>query len=299
MTSLAAVNEFVLRFANVNGTGSASANAMVAKSFYRSGLPIGPKNMFPSNIQGLPTWYEVRVSERGFTGRRGGVDLMVAMNPQTFAKDTKEVLSGGYLIYDSSRFLAPEKRRTDITYLELPITEIARDEFPNPKTRGLLKNMIYVGALAALLDIDMQVFRRLVEEQFAGKEKLHAPNFKALDLGYNYAKKHFSCPCGLKVQPKDLVGDKIILGGNEAAAMGCLYAGATVAAWYPITPSTSLVDAFSKYCHLHRVDARGQTPVRHYSSRRRDCIDRHGAGSKLEWRPFLYGDQWTGNIADE
>lgn len=262
MIGITSVNEFVLRFANVNGTGSASANGMVAKSFFRLGLPIGPKNMFPSNIQGLPTWYEVRVSERGYTGRRGGVDIAVAMNPQTFDKDSKDVNRGGYLIYDSTRFLPSEKKRDDIFYIGIPMTALARDTFPNPKARAMLKNVVYVGALSALLDIDLDVYRKLVSDQFAKKPKLIPDNIKALEIGYNYARDHYECPIGIRVEARDLVKDKIILGGNDAAGLGCVYAGATVAGWYPITPSTSLVDAFAKFCGKYRV---GPDGTNHYA----------------------------------
>ncbi len=245
-------NEFVIRFANINGTGSASANAMVAKSFFRMGLPIGPKNMFPSNIQGMPTWYEVRVSEKGYTGRRGGVDLMVAMNPQTFVSDTKDVVSGGYLLYDSTRHL--RDKRSDITYIPVPLSEISLAAFPNPKSRGMLKNVVYVGAIAALMNIDRTVVVKLIEEQFQKKPKLIPPNLQAFDLGYDYCKAHFSCPLPIQVEARSLTKDQILIGGNDAAGLGCVYAGATVGAWYPITPSTSLVDAFAKYVRKFRRD---------------------------------------------
>lgn len=247
-------NEFVLRFANINGTGSASANTMVAKSFFRMGLPIGPKNMFPSNIQGLPTWYEVRVSERGYTGRRGGVDLVVAMNPQTFAADVASLSPGGFLVYDSARTIFPEDRRKDLTYLGIPFTELALREFENPKSRIMLKNIVYVGALVALLDIDYAVVEELLRESYAKKPKLLEDNFRALAVGFQYTREHFQCPLPLRVERRDLVGQRILLEGNDACGLGAVYAGATVAAWYPITPSTSLVDAFAKYCHKFRME---------------------------------------------
>ena len=254
MQQIASVNEFVIRFANVNGTGSASANAMVAKSFFRMGIPIGPKNMFPSNIQGLPTWYEVRVSAKGFTGRRGGVDFMVAMNGQTFKEDNAAVLPGGYLLYDSTRQIPEELLRKDITYIGVPLTELCRSEFSSPRQRALLQNVVYVGALSALLDIEVAVFEKLIAEQFAKNPKLIELNYKALRMGIDYAKNTFQCPLPIRVERADKVGSQILFEGNAAAGLGCVYAGATVAGWYPITPSTSLVDSFAKYCAKFRVD---------------------------------------------
>lgn len=254
MSAISGVNDFVLRFANVNGSGSASANSMVAKSFFRMGLPIGPKNMFPSNIQGYPTWYEIRVNEKGYTGRRGGVDFMVAMNPQTFAKDTEAVSTGGYLLYDSTRFLPEAAKRKDITYIPVPLTEMCLEKFTNPKSRAMLKNIVYVGVLAALLDIDYDVLKTLIQDLYGKKPKILESNFVALELGYSYTKKNFQCPLPLKVAKRDIVKDKILLEGNAAAGLGAVYAGATVCAWYPITPSTSVIDSFTKYCNKYRVD---------------------------------------------
>ena len=253
-TSVSGINELVVRFANVNGTGSASANGIVAKSFFRMGLPIGPKNMFPSNIQGLPTWYEVRVSEAGWSGRRGGVDVMVAMNGQTFAEDVQSVSPGGYLVHDSTRAVPEALRRKDINWLPLPLTALARDAFANPRQRALLQNVVYVGALAAFLDIDAKVIHKLIEEQFVRSPKLVPPNIQALEMGVKYARENFGCPLPLRVARRELVADKILIDGNSAAALGAVFAGATVAAWYPITPSTSLVDAYAKYCAKFRVD---------------------------------------------
>lgn len=251
---MAGVNDFVLKFGNVNGTGSASANGIVAKSIFRMGIPIGPKNMFPSNIQGLPTWFEIRVSEKGYTARRGGVDLMVAMNPQSFKEDQKSLLPGGYLIYDSTRPLPAEGRRADIHYIDLPITELGRADFPVAKQRALLQNLIYVGALGALLDMNVEVVKGLIADQFKAKPKLVPPNHQAFDIGYQYAKKHFPCPLPFHLKTRDLVKNRFMMDGNSAAGLGCVYGGATVAAWYPITPSTSVADAFAKFCHKFRHD---------------------------------------------
>ena len=254
MKRIEAVNDFVIKFANVNGTGSASANNMFAKALFRMGLPVSPKNIFPSNIQGLPTWYEVRVSEKGYLGRRGGVDFMVCVNPQSMAKDIREVEPGGYFLHDSSKPLDIRMVRNDINIVGIPLMDICQREYADPRQRQLFRNVIYVGALAALLDIEFDVLTGLVSDQFRGKEKLIVPNVHALELGYHYARDHYECPLGVRVERRDAVGDRILLDGNTAAALGAIYGGATVAAWYPITPSTSVVDGFDKYCKRLRID---------------------------------------------
>ncbi|HEY0836509.1 MAG TPA: 2-oxoacid:acceptor oxidoreductase subunit alpha [Azospirillum sp.] len=247
-------NDFVVKFANVNGSGSASANLLFAKSILRMGVPVAPRNIFPSNIQGLPTWYEVRVSGDGHRGRRGGVDLMVAMNPQTWERDVAEVEPGGYLLYDSTKPLPPSKFRDDITVIGVPLTDICNREYADPRPRQLFKNILYVGVLSALLDIDPAVIEALLAEQFKGKDKLVAANVHALHLGRDHALATLTCPIGLRVERSDAVGERIFVDGNTAAGLGCVYGGATVAGWYPITPSTSVVEAFAKYCKKFRVD---------------------------------------------
>ncbi len=249
------LNDFVVRFANVNGTGSASANALFTKAVFRMGVPVTPKNIFPSNIQGLPTWYEVRVSEKGYLGRREGVDLMVAVNPQSMKKDYADVKAGGYFLYDSSKPLPPGYDRDDVTHIPIPLMTLCNAEFTDARQRQLFKNIIYIGALSALFDIDFSVLEGMIGEQFKGKEKLIEPNIKALNIGVNYARENFECPLDIRMERRDLLGDKILYGGNSACALGAIYAGATVAAWYPITPSTSVVDAFAKYASKYRVDA--------------------------------------------
>ena len=254
MQAIASVNDFVVKFANVNGSGSASANALFAKAILRMGVPVSPRNIFPSNIQGLPTWYEVRVSERGWLGRRGGgVDLMVAMNPQTWDKDVAEVEPGGYLFYDSTKPLPPSKFREDINVIGMPLMEICNQAYSDPRQRQLFKNIIYVGALAALLDVDIAECEKLIGEQYKGKEKLLEPNIKALHMGRDYARDHLEPPA-IKVRRSNGVGNRVFIEGNDAAALGCVYGGATVAAWYPITPSSSLAEAFSKHCRKFRTD---------------------------------------------
>ena len=248
------INDFVIKFANVNGSGSASANQLFAKSILRMGVPVSPRNIFPSNIQGLPTWYEVRVSEAGYLGMRGGVDMMVAMNPQTWDKDVASIEPGGYLFYDSTKPLPQSKFRDGIQVLGMPLTQICNSEYTDARQRQLFKNIIYVGALAALLEIEVEVLEKLIGEQFKGKDKLIEPNIHALHMGRDYATKHLKCPISLRVRRADAVGDRIFIDGNNAAALGCVYGGATVAAWYPITPSSSMAEAFARHCRKLRVD---------------------------------------------
>ncbi len=247
-------NDLVVRFANVNGTGSASANNIFSKAIFRMGLPVSPKNIFPSNIQGLPTWYEVRINEHGYLGRRDGIDLLVAVNPQSLKDDIASIREGGYLLYDSTKKLHAEYLRSDIHYLGVPMMEMAMTHFRHPRTQQLLKNVIYLGALAAFLDMELGVVKQIIEEQFARKPKLIGPNHQALDLGYEYAKTHYDCPLPIRVARRDKVGDHILMEGNAATGLGAVYAGATVAAWYPITPSTSVVQNFEKYANKLRID---------------------------------------------
>ena len=252
--SLERINDFVVKFANVNGSGSASANAMFAKSILRMGVPVAPRNIFPSNIQGLPTWYEVRVTEAGRLGRRGGgVDMMVAMNPQTWDRDLAEIAPGGYLFYDSTKPLPPSKFRDDIEVIGVPLTAMCNAAYSVPRERQLFKNIIYVGALAALLDIELAVIEQLLAEQFKGKERVIKANVEALHMGAGYIAAN-PRSMKLKVRRANAVGDRIFIEGNMASALGAVYGGATVCAWYPITPSTSLAEAFSGFCETYRTD---------------------------------------------
>jgi 2-oxoglutarate ferredoxin oxidoreductase subunit alpha len=259
---ISSVNDFVVRFANVNGSGSASANELFARAILRMGIPVAPRNIFPSNIQGLPTWYEVRVSEAGHLGARGGTDLMVAMNPQTWDRDVACIEPGGYLLYDCTKPMPASKFRGDITVIGVPLTAICNREYTDPRQRQLFKNIIYVGALSALLDMDVKVIEQLIGEQFKSKEKLIGANEHALHLGRDWALMNLSCPLGLRLRRADNVGDRIFIEGNSAAALGAVYGGATVCAWYPITPSSSLADAFTSHCRRLRVDkASGKSKV--------------------------------------
>tara|TARA_Y100000996_G_scaffold385328_1_gene342609 strand:+ start:7865 stop:9685 length:1821 start_codon:yes stop_codon:yes gene_type:complete len=252
MNKISSTNDFVIKFANVNGSGSASANQMFAKGVFRSGIPVSPKNIFPSNIQGLPTWFEVRVNEKGYLGRREGIDIAVAMNPQSYGQDVTELKQGGYLIYDSS--WARDFGRDDINILEIPLTKLCVQEFSNPKQRLLFKNLGYVGLLASILEMDKEIYVSLIEEQFKGKEKLIEPNVKALNIGYKYAEDNFKDFCEIKVKNSNKTEGLILTSGNDAAGLGCVYGGATVCAWYPITPSTSLAESFDKYSEKFRVE---------------------------------------------
>jgi len=248
------INDFVIKFANVNGTGSASANGLVMKSIFRMGIPVMGKNIFPSNIQGLPTWYEIRVSKDGYVARSGRVDIMVAMNGETYAKDLKDVTSGGYLIYDSSWPRPALLQRDDVTILGAPLARMCNETFQGTRNRILLKNIMYAGVVAALVDLDLEAMRKQLSDSYGAKKALLDSNVQALEIGYNYAKSHFECPLPLRCEPMNKTAGHIMIEGNAAAALGCLFAGATVGAWYPITPSTSLMDAFKNFCEKWRVD---------------------------------------------
>ncbi len=255
---ISGVNDFVIRFANVNGSGSASANNLFAKAIFRLGVPVSPKNIFPSNIQGLPTWYEVRVNEQGYLGRRGGYDFIVAVNGQTLKKDYEDLATGGYFFYDSTRSLPDDFLREDITLIGIPLTQICIQKIENPKLRQLLKNILYVGALAHLLDMDFSVLTDAITRQFSKKPKLAEPNIHALELGFEYAAQHFPDTCKLSVKSSKKLARHMLMDGNTAAGLGAVYGGATVAGWYPITPSTSVIEAFDKFTSRYRLDESGK-----------------------------------------
>ncbi len=251
-------NDFVIRFANVNGSGSASANGMFAKALFRMGVPVAVRNIFPSNIQGLPTWFEVRVNEQGYLGRREGVDIMVAMNAETYAEDIASLKPGGYLFYDNSKPLAKELRRRDINPIGMPIATLLLPEFSDLKQRALFKNIVYLGALSALLNIEFDIIVGMVAEQYKGKDDLIQPNIHALEIGRNYALEYLDGPIEHQIRRSAANGDRIFIDGNIAAALGALYGGATVCAWYPITPSTSMAEAFERHANGLRVDRASQ-----------------------------------------
>lgn len=281
---MAAVNDVVIKIATVNGTGSASANGLLRKAIFRMGIPVVGKNYFPSNIQGLPTWYEIRVTGDGYQSRSSRIDVMVAMNAQTYARDMAEVSPGGWLIYDSTWPRGKQLNRDDITVLGIPLSRMCNERFDGVRARILMKNIAYVGAVAALLEIDLDIITGLLEETFADKKQMIDSNMEAIRLGYDYATENFVCPLPKKVAPMDATKDQIVIDGNTAAALGCLYAGATVGAWYPITPSTSLMDAFRSYCAKYRVDPE--------SGKRTYCIIQ--AEDELAAIGMVLGASWNG-----
>jgi 2-oxoglutarate ferredoxin oxidoreductase subunit alpha len=278
------VNDFVLKIANVNGTGSASANSLLMKTVFRMGVPVSGKNFFPSNIQGLPTWYEIRVSKDGYLARSGTVDVMVAMNAQTYARDLAEVAPGGVLIYDSTWPRDRLLKRADIDILGVPLARMCNERFKSARTRILMKNMAYVGVLAALLDLDREILTALVKEAFARKQNLVDSNLEAIELGFSYAREHLPCPLPQHVEPLDKTAGYIMIDGNTAAALGCVYAGATIGAWYPITPSTSLMDAFKSFCERYRKDPK--------TGERRYCVVQ--AEDELAAIGIVLGATWSG-----
>ncbi len=248
------INNFAFKIATANGTGSASANGLIMQAIFRMGVPVTGKNVFPSNIQGLPTWYEIRVNKHGYTARTPQFDLMVAMNPATYQKDIGELRSGGWLLYDSTWPLDPRLTRPDVTYLGVPLAEMCNERFSGVRERILMKNIAYAGALSALLDMDTAIIRELLKEKFSRKPALMDSNQKAIDIGFDYAKEHFDCPLPIHLEAMDETKDSILIDGNTAAALGCVYAGATVGAWYPITPATSVMEAFKGFCQKYRQE---------------------------------------------
>lgn len=248
------VNDMVVRFANVNGTGSSSANEVFSKAVFRMGIPVSPKNIFPSNIQGLPTWYEVRISGKGYLGRRDGIDILVGVNPESMKNDIASVRPGGYFIYDSTRKLHDSLLREDIHMIGIPMMQLSIDNYELPRLQQLFKNIIYIGALAILIDLDLEVIKSIISEQFHKKPKLIPPNFKALDLGANWVRENLKYPLNVRLAPIEGTGDKIMIDGNAATALGAIYGGATVLAWYPITPSTSVAKSFETYAKKYRKD---------------------------------------------
>jgi 2-oxoglutarate ferredoxin oxidoreductase subunit alpha len=282
--SVIKINQFAIKLATVNGTGSASANALLMQAIFRMGIPVSGKNVFPSNIQGLPTWYEIRVDREEYTARAQEFDMMVAMNPESYGRDVAEVRPGGYLVYDSSWPLDPALARDDITFLGTPLAQMCIEHFEGARERVLMKNIAYVGVLAALVELDLDVVDAMLRERFGTKEHLMESNLRAIRLGFEFAREHFDCPLPIRLEKMDATQDSIMIDGNTAAALGCLYAGATVGAWYPITPATSLMDAFLHFCRRYREDAE--------SGERRYCVVQ--AEDELAAAGVAIGAGWMG-----
>jgi 2-oxoglutarate ferredoxin oxidoreductase subunit alpha len=278
------LNDFTIRIGTVNGTGSASANSLLLQALFRMGLPISGKNVFPSNIQGLPTWYEIRVNKDGYTARSPTFQLVVAMNPQSYARDISEVASGGWVLYDSTKDLDDTLLRDDVTFLGIPLARMCAERFERARERTLMKNIGYVGALVALLDIEMDVVQGMLEEKFASKKNLIESNFTAIRMGYDWAREQWECPLPIRVKRMDATKNSVMVTGNAATALGCVYAGATVGAWYPITPATSVMDAFKEWCHRFRVDPE--------TGKNRYCILQ--AEDELAAAGMVIGAGWAG-----
>lgn len=281
------INDFAFKLANVNGSGSASANGLLMQAIFRMGIPVSGKNQFPSNIQGLPTWYEIRVNKHGHTARTAQYDLMVAMNAETYGRDVAEVSPGGWVLYDSTWPLDKRFTRSDVNYLGVPYAHLCNEAFSESRERTLMKNIAYAGSLAALLDMDMSIIEKMLEEKFGKKPALMKSNHTAIRIGYDYAKKHFECPLPIRLEKMDSTKDSILIDGNSATALGALYAGATVAAWYPITPSTSVMDAFKGFCEKHRVDKA--------TGKKNFCIVQ--AEDELAAIGMVIGASWAGSRA--
>ncbi len=278
------VNDFALKVGTVNGTGSASANSLLLQALFRMGIPVSGKNVFPSNIQGLPTWYEIRVNRDGHTARSPDFAVMVAMNPQSLKQDIAEVQSGGWVLYDSSKELGEELLRDDVTFLGIPLARMCAERFKRARERILMKNIAYVGALVALLDIDMDVVRGMLDEKFSHKPALIESNLQAIRMGADYAREHWACPLPVRVRRMDANRDKVMITGNAATGLGCVYAGATVGAWYPITPSTGVMDGFKEWCERFRVDPE--------TGKKRYCILQ--AEDELAAAGMVLGANWMG-----
>jgi 2-oxoglutarate/2-oxoacid ferredoxin oxidoreductase subunit alpha len=250
------VNDFSIQIATVNGSGSQSANSVLLRSIFRMGIPVSGKNLFPSNIAGLPTWYTIRVSKNGWVARKTDIDVLIAMNAETAREDVLSLGSGGAVIYDES--LKLNELRSDLTYYAVPFDQLAATTGAEAKLRKLIKNMVYVGVAAKLLSIDMDSVEKTVRKQFAKKVKAAELNLNAVRVGYDYASSTLTKQDPYIVEPMNATEGKIIIDGNAAAAMGAMFAGVTVVPWYPITPSSSVVENLIDLMKRYRVDADGK-----------------------------------------
>lgn len=249
------INDFTIRVATVNGSGSQSSNLTLSNAIFRLGIPVAPKNVFPSNIEGLPTWYDIRVTSRGYQCRTRDVDVLVALNAATWREDVAGVKAGGMVIHETTYPLAGETRRDDLTYFPVPFVEMGKKNFPNADLRKYLVNMIYVGVVAELLGIGESMLRAAIQTQFRKKPAAVDTNMEAVRLGIEYAREQLPQQSDFRLEPMTGKTDgHLFMDGNTAAALGCIMGGCTVAAWYPITPSSSLCEAFIAYAEKYRVD---------------------------------------------
>src|SRR5580692_8697627 len=255
-TSKRIINDFSIQVATVNGSGSQSANLVLLRSIFGMGIPVSGKNLFPSNIAGLPTWYTIRVSRDGWVARKAENDLLIAMNAETAHEDVKSLRAGSAVIYDEG--LKLNELRNDVTFYPVPFDKLAAETGADAKIRKLIKNMVYVGVAAQLLSIDMPTAEKAVRQQFAKKQKAADLNWKAVQLGFEYASNNLRKSDPFVVEPMDETRGKIIIDGNAAAAMGAMFAGVTVVAWYPITPSSSVVESLIDYMKKYRVEEDGK-----------------------------------------
>jgi 2-oxoglutarate ferredoxin oxidoreductase subunit alpha len=246
------INDFSIQVATVNGSGSQSSNNVLMRSIFQMGVPVSGKNLFPSNIQGLPTWFTIRANQKGYIARRKEIDLLVAMNPATAREDVASLEAGAAVVFEETLGLG--KLRSDLQMYPVPFADLAKDVVEDVRLRKLLANMIYVGVVGYLLEIDRNEIRVAIEKQFAGKAKAVGLNVKAVDVGFEYAAKHFRVSDTMRVERMNATAGKILIDGNAAAAIGAMFAGVTVVTWYPITPSSSLVEQLIEYLKEHRID---------------------------------------------
>jgi 2-oxoglutarate ferredoxin oxidoreductase subunit alpha len=249
------VNNFSIQVATVNGSGSQSANSVLLRSIFLMGVPVSGKNMFPSNIAGLPTWYTIRISKDGYVARKRESELLVAMNPDTAADDVGALSAGSAVLFDAP--LKLEALRNDLDFFAVPFDKLVTPLAPDPKLKKLLRNMIYVGVMAHLLSLEMPKVEEAVHKQFSGKKRATDVNIAAVIAGYEYAAANLARP-GFKIVRMNENANKIIIDGNSAGALGALFAGVTVVPWYPITPSSSLIESLTDYLKEYRVDADGK-----------------------------------------
>ena len=252
----AVVNDFSIQVATVNGSGSQTANLVLLRSIFQMGVPVSGKNLFPSNIAGLPTWYTIRANHRGYISRKKEIDFLVAMNPETAREDVMSLEPGGAVVFDAP--LKLEALRTDLTFYPVPFDKIVAEVCSDAKLRRLVKNMIYDGILAELLSIDLGEMEKALTRQMGKKPKALQLNMAALEAGQKYAREHLEKRDPYRITRLDKTAGQILVEGNAAAAMGCLFAGVTVVAWYPITPSSSLPETLIGYMRKYRMDPSGK-----------------------------------------